>query len=157
MASTKNRKKLTTEERIAQVEEQERRLREKKKALRARASSETRKRDTRSKIVFGAALAAELQEPSPDLEIPPGLYEWVVGTLRRRVLKRDREIAAELIAEIPAIAATVKKRKRASKAPVIKAEAVDDKPQQAKPDPDGTIPGGNFKAEAFLKGDVDKT
>lgn len=83
------RGKLSVEEQLAKIAQQEQKIADKKKALKAKLSTQQRKDDTRQKILVGAAVLAEMLEQGKGSEFT----KTVAHVLEKRITKeRDRQL-----------------------------------------------------------------
>ena len=121
------------EERIARIKQQREALAQRLNALEQKSKSESRKRDTRRKIIVGGAIMAKMEKD-------PGFAATVRQILAQSVGRQnDREAIADLLAAASGIASPAAPEKTAvapAPAPRVNAPGMD----SAKPDVSGVAP-----------------
>ena len=122
------------EERIARIKQQREALAQRLNALEQKSKSESRKRDTRRKIIVGGAIMAKMEkDPGFAATCPRQILAQSVGR------QNDREAIADLLAAASGIASPAAPEKTAvapAPAPRVNAPGMD----SAKPDVSGVAP-----------------
>lgn len=89
--------KMSIEEQLAEIEKKERAIQKRKRALKAKLSSQARKEDTRRKVLVGALVIGAL----PDLRPNSKRREWILQLLEGLTHERDRKLFADLLPDAP--------------------------------------------------------